>query len=264
VKLVASLIVRNEAHRYLTPCLEHLLGFCDEVRVVDDASDDGSADILAGFKKVRVRHNPDPAFYQHEGHARQALLEWTLEGKPSYVLAVDADEFISDGPALRAAIVASGNANRGVWRICMEEVWEATEDALLIRADGKWGGYRTNLVYAARLAKGQTIPAKQLASGRVPMNVARSRSEPLPLSVYHFGWANVGERERRYQRYVEHDGGRFHDSRHLASIMWGPDRVRTLSCPWPEGLSGFREMILGVANPYPGMKGEKDGGSVQV
>jgi glycosyltransferase involved in cell wall biosynthesis len=47
VKLIASLIVRNELKRYLEPCVAHLLEFCDEIRVLDDRSDDGTREWLA-------------------------------------------------------------------------------------------------------------------------------------------------------------------------------------------------------------------------
>jgi len=60
------------------------------------------------------------------------------------------------------------------------------------------------------------------------------------VSFFHFGWACVADRQARYDRYVEHDGGKFHASPHLQSIMWQDDHPKIGFCrsPWPAGLDG--------------------------
>ena len=57
MRLVASLIGRNELSRYLVPCIESLQEFCDEIRVVDDYSTDGSFQWLSEQENVVVTAN---------------------------------------------------------------------------------------------------------------------------------------------------------------------------------------------------------------
>ena len=86
-------------------------------------------------------------------------------------------------------------------------------------------------VCAAVQARASGLPRRQILSSGV--------------SFFHFGWACVADRQARYDRYVEHDGGAFHASRHLQSIMWPDDHPRIGFCrsPWPAGLDV--ETILG-------------------
>lgn len=232
-KLVASLIVHNELDRYLLPCVEALGSFCDEIRVWDDGSTDGTREALARYPCVEVAGTPESAFYDHEGKARQAALEWALEGKPTHVLAIDADELILEGEQLRAEL-ARGEA----WSLCMREVWRARDHALEIRQDGGWCEHPVSMVWRvpARMGRWQ-MPNRVLACGRVPAPVATLRARFTDVAVYHFGWACKADRQARYDRYAKHDGGRFHRSSHLESILW-PDidvtsTLETVTVPRP-------------------------------
>ena len=81
MKLAAMMMVGpGEQDRYLPLVLAALDRFCDVI-VTEDGHD----------------------FFDHEGRARQRLLEKTMAADPSHILAIDADEFVTDGPALRKA-----------------------------------------------------------------------------------------------------------------------------------------------------------------
>lgn len=261
MKLVASVILRNELDRYLVPFLAHLLPFVDEVRVLDDGSTDDWADALyephaeADFPyvpldRIHVLRSEESGFWQHEGNARQALLDWTLEADPDWVLAIDADEFVSDGPALRALAEES---HASVLTLNMQEVWAADVECLCIREDGGWREHPVPILWRV---PGPTvldadrrkpfpirqwrIPDRQLAPGREPQAVrdfSRGGRHGAPsVDILHFGWACEADRQARYQRYIEHDGGRFHNSAHLQSIMAPPARVLLEGRDWPESL----------------------------
>lgn len=258
MKLVASIIARNERGRYLGLCVDHLLEFCDEVRLIDDASDDGAYgstvftdELLLGGKwndgRFFVKRNSEPRFYAHEGRARQELLDWTLEGNPTHVLAIDADEFVDDGKALRA-LLSDGVLTMG---LCMEEVWEAREDGYSIRMDGGWRAYSGVFVWKVDTGRNgkPRMADRQLACGRIPQNLQAGRNaRPSNVSLLHFGWANRHERQARYDRYVEHDGGRFHADKHLQSILNPPEYVRLQECSAPEGLKDIWPVLVDRAN----------------
>src|SRR5262245_43513493 len=105
MKLVASLIVKNELGRYLPECVGHLRDFCDLLVVLDDGSTDRTGEWLDdNTDEMMVVQHLDPSdgfFSGHEGRKRQALLNLTLNQQPDWVLAIDADEFISDPVMLR-------------------------------------------------------------------------------------------------------------------------------------------------------------------
>ena len=244
MKLVAMMLTRNEANRYLKWTIPSLLSFCDEVRVIDDDSVDGTHNILRDYGCI-VKRNDRPMFFEHEGRARNALLDFALEGKPDYLFAVDADEIVADGDAIRDALISRTSAS-GVWNLTMEEVWKADERFLYERVDGQWGSRKCPVLFEvpARIPSNWRIADRALACGREPMPVAKAgvRRAPVVTSLFHLGWANESERETRYDRYVKHDGGAFHASAHLNSIMFGDELVKLAPREWPKGLD--REGLL--------------------
>lgn len=248
MKLVASMIVHNELARYFPLVIEQLVSFCDEVRVLDDGSDDGTYEWLAGIKdKVVVRRNPGPSFYEHEGRARENLLDWTFEAAPDFVLSIDADEFIGQ-PDLVWKAMEEGNL---VYTLQMKEVWQCREVALEIRVDNLWAPRRCPILWRApgsRMQPEWHIPDVKLACGREPLAVRRTRAQVSGADVLHFGWANRNDRQQRAERYFVHDGGKFHQDRHLQSILWPDERVMTLPGSWPEALTGLRDRIVTLAN----------------
>lgn len=246
MKLVASMMTKNEMGRYLRPCIEHLLEFCDEVRVLDDGSTDGTREYLEATARVDVIANDGPPMFEHEGQARNRLLDWTLAGQPSHVISVDADEFVTNGAAVRRA--CGGDQGPGVWLLSIQEVWRADAQYLWLRHDGKWDMQSTSpLLWRAprRAARHWRIPNVQMACGREPLAVRQvgRRGRRIEADVLHFGWTNVGERKARHQRYVEHDGGRFHNITHLNSIMWPDSRVRVQRREWPAALERWKVQL---------------------
>jgi hypothetical protein len=236
VKLIASAIVHNEADRYLEPWLSHLLTFCDEVRLLDDYSTDATWDVAAEFDDVHIERNDGPPFFEDESVARNRLLAWTISGQPTYVLSIDADEFVGDTVALRGSVTVNQAPVYSLW---MREVWKVDGDRVGLRVDGQWGDRRCPILWRAPdrlVGSGWRIPRKKLACGREPQRVRGQRGFDTGVGVYHFGWTRVAERQARADRYYEHDGGRFHANAHLQSLL-DPDEDVTLDWkPWPPSI----------------------------
>lgn len=250
MKLVASLIVRNELSRYLDLCIEHLLGYCDEIRVLDDGSDDGTFEWLGGLRApVFVIRNPGPSFYEFESKARNALLEFTMRSEPDYVLSIDADEFVGDPSAIAYCL----QKRHAVYSLEMSEVWQASQGALQIRMDGRWPPRPCPILWSAprQWSQAYEIPERKLACGREPGPVRRTPARRSGSSIYHFGWANEAERIARAERYTVHDHGQFHADAHLQSILWPPEMVRLRAQTWPDGLSDVRDRLVARAGGLP-------------
>jgi hypothetical protein len=238
MNLVALMIARNELGRYLGASVASLLTFCDQVMVWDDGSDDGTREYLEGIDRVQVRDGGQTSFYKHEGQARQRLLDWGAQARPTHIVVIDADEIVENGHALRAQMEDPGPRRVETFQLGMQEVWGADQRALYTRQDGGWRQHPVPIAYKA--GRGCTscgrgrIANRALASGRVPLSVARNgRRVETEANVLHFGWTNVADRQARYDRYVEHDGGRFHKGSHLESIMFGDDQVSVTPRAWP-------------------------------
>ncbi len=243
MRLVASMIVKNEIGRYLELALNHLRSYCDEIRVLDDGSTDGSYELCKALPQVEVLRNPGPAFFEHEGLARQNLFDWTRQGLPDYVLAIDADEFVTDPDYLRHAIANAGD----VYTLSLVEAWNVSERGIDIRVDGQWGPRRIPILYSTpRQARNWKMSNKQLACGREPVQVIQRarRAAATGSTVMHFGWANEHERVVRAQRYYDHDNGKFHQDRHLQSILWNDRRVRLKRLPWPPSFKALESKLL--------------------
>jgi hypothetical protein len=252
VKLVAMMIVKDEADRYLGACVRHLLEFCDEVRILDDGS---QVPVSTISPNVFISYNPESSFFQDEGRARQQLLDWTMEAEPTHVLAIDADEFVADGQLLRREL-EKGSAT-GVWKLTMTEVWGADERALRIRWDGKWSPRPIGIAFEVpsahtmrheRQTRRHYRIAPGNATGRTPISITqagnRTTTDPV-CSILHLGWACEADREDRYARYA--NAGDFnHNSGHIKSIMFGDDLVEVRAEKWPPALD--KETLLARIN----------------
>lgn len=254
MNLCASLIVRDELDRYLGPCLDALLEFCDTICVLDDSSTDGWQETLrpgwgAAGARVTVREhtvadrNAHTSFHLHAA-ARTALMRFTLETDADYVLAIDADEFVTDGAAVRKACDRRPEAVSSV----ITEVWEACDDLLCTREDGGWRQHLIANVWSAARFRGEVLKLtdRGTATGRVPDIVHRAKVVHSGAHTLHFGWANRADRAERFARYGGPNEG--HASAHVKSIMW-PDELVTLKpASWPVWPEGLRDQVLERAN----------------
>jgi glycosyltransferase involved in cell wall biosynthesis len=229
MKLIATLNVRNELDRYLRLTVPTLLEWVDEIRVQDDGSDDGTPEYLESLDRVFVKRNAGTRWTENEGVYISQGFAWTLEGEPTHVLAVDADELVTDGPAVRACVEA--NPRQLVFALRMTEIWGL--DPPMVRHDGGWKPRRIGNLYRVpirpiSLGPSWRFRAQKLACPRVPEIILshgrRGRALDTGADILHLGWAKPEERAARYARYEELDGGQFHAKRHLESIMWPDER----------------------------------------
>jgi len=235
MKLVASMNTHNELHRYLPITIGRLQSFCDEIVVQDDWSDDGTFEWLQERAGVTVERNAGYTWRQNEGHLHQQLLDLTMKSEPTHILSVDADELVLYGSALREMLEEDGGRHHA-FTLEMNEVWQIAP--WKIRVDGGWRPHPVAILYRPHsdMSKPEwQIWGRKMAGGRVPRAVrAQQRAgmcRTLPVSILHLGWANPSEREARFKRYAELDGGKYHNKAHLDSILWSDDKVKLEDFP---------------------------------
>ena len=74
-KLVAMMLVKNEADRYLRRVIENTLEFVDEIAVLDDHSTDASVKICEEFApRVKVRQAENT--WEDESKLRKSCLDF--------------------------------------------------------------------------------------------------------------------------------------------------------------------------------------------
>ena len=90
----------NEADRYLSSFLKHVMGAVDTLFYYDDQSSDGSADLVKATPNVLYHRRVDtvPSFLEHEGKFRQdawlAFEQYVQPTTEDWVLCIDTDEVL--------------------------------------------------------------------------------------------------------------------------------------------------------------------------
>lgn len=223
-KIVANMVIRNEADKYLKPVLERLASQVDLICVTDDCSDDDSAAIAESYgAKVQVMSTP--IFATNEYALRQASWDFldtqVTNDEPWWVLAIDADEMMYEtAHPMRELIEINGFE---VISIDFYHMWTPTQ----FRVDKAWhphGSSRLFKYYTDGLFKNQA-----LACGSEPMYVQQliRRGRFLQgsgLVMKHLSYMDEEGKRSKYERYAKIDGGLYHANAHIESIM-DPDPV---------------------------------------
>lgn len=226
MRLLTSIVVRNEANRYLDPVLDWLVEHVTEhVAVYDDRSDDNSVKIASDYTKhVTVRPPATAAFLDDESVVREAAWRWlevALEPETGdWVLALDADEFllanlgVDESTAIKESISRADSEQADAVMVPRYEVFGFAADGTpMIRTDGWWGQIVNHRL--VRWCGGGSFTRQTLAGGSLPGYVRRSVFDNR-LSLLHLGYATAADRRTKHERYRGREG---HNRAHIDSIL---------------------------------------------
>lgn len=216
--LRVSMIVRNEADRHLTRTLDCITEMGARAYVTDDASEDDTAQICADYGAT-VRTNERPMFWEHEGKARQTHLEWMDQFcvYGDWILALDADETISEPDAVEHLISAAEKMQDDAIGLRLYEFWSETE----YRVDGFWFTAITPRLY--KWQSGGQIADKPMGCGSEPTYVRSRRAfQQSRCDLLHWGYLRPEDRVRKHAAYSARLGGHGHDNGHVNSIITTP------------------------------------------
>ena len=207
----------GEADRYLEKVLGRAVAAVDVMFVaVDPSAGDAERYIVDTFTShwAVLRST----WRDHEGRFRQEAWDAMREAihlqEGDMVLIVDADELIHDPEAVKRSIRARPGHKLS---ITFYEMWSSN----WFRVDGLWKPYNAHIVIPWR--DGGRFLDRPLACGRQPTYV--SDVPPFAKSIgkiLHYGYARPEDRRMKYERYMELDGGKYHNIDHLRSIVSDP------------------------------------------
>lgn len=233
-RLLAHMVTRNEAHRYLDCVLSTLSPYVHEIHVYDDLSTDSTPQLAADYGGRVTRRPPNvPTFLAHEGQFRQAAWhafeEEMRPGPEDWVLCLDADELLVAPDGLLAAIDAAGACSSVV--IPIPEVFGhsapatvLTPETVLVRVDGFWAGLEQARLL--RFRQGGVFTNAVMGCGSTPSyaSVEVSSTANAGVQLLHLGYLDPLDRIDKHNRYAGRTG---HSAAHVASILTPP----TLT-PW--------------------------------
>lgn len=214
--LIANMVLRNEEDRFLEPVLKRLKGIADTIVVTDDASSDNSAYIAARYADSVISLE-EPLFTSDEGALRQ--LSWehvsNFAKQGDWILAIDADEMLYGEEHLRDYME---HTQKDVLGITFFHMWNDKQ----FRVDKLWAPVTSSRLF--RFYRGGEFAKRKLACGSEPTYVRdavlRGNFDMhTPFRMKHLGYVRNEDKLAKYERYMELDGGAYHNRIHLESIL---------------------------------------------
>lgn len=219
-RLVAMMIVRNEAERYLKDVLEQISSLADCIVILDDASGDASPEICASYPKVILHRNAEALFFHHEARLRTKLWELTIKTEPDWILALDADELFED----RIYGEIRGLLNQVEFDGVEFRIFDFWKSSTHYRVDGLWNPWKRFSLLLARYFPGVEYvwPDRPFHSGRWPLfyNKGNLIAFQSDIRLKHYGWARGEEHKAKYLAYKGMDPeGKYSSKEHLESVL---------------------------------------------
>lgn len=199
IRLLALLACRDEM-AYLPSWLENVGPQVDGIVALDDASSDGSAELLESDPRVLevIRREHDRSGWDEVGNYR-LLVDAARRHGGEWALSVDADERLERGFRPRAERVIARGRLFG-WRaysVRLRELWDSPDS---YRSDGLWGDKRPERLF--RLDPGAEVDPAELHARKTPLGI---RVIPADLQVYHLRMITSEDRLARRRRYERLD-----------------------------------------------------------
>ena len=205
-----TLLARNEADIVDSQIAFHLHSGVDLVIATDNASSDGTTEILERYERagyVRLLHEPGDDMRQHEWVTRMARLAAT-EYAADWVINSDADEFWWPRGGSLKDVLATVPERYGVLRGCWRHFLPRPDDGsffaerMTVRlATPAHPGAKETVFHAHQKVAHRAHPAIEIEAGN--HNADAPGLEPLrawhPLEVLHFSFRSPAQLERKGQ-----------------------------------------------------------------
>ena len=218
-KLIANMVIRNEADKWLRPVLERVASQVDALCVTDDCSDDDSVSIVKEYTDL-VQVMPEATFSTNEGKLRQQswnfLEQHVSTNDDWWVLAIDADEMLYETKYSLEELIDQRQFD--VMSIEFYHMWSETQ----FRVDKAWRPHCSTRLF--RYFPHGKFLDRELACGSEPTYVMdlvmqRRYFQSTGLLMKHLSYMTEEGKRSKYDRYTKIDGGAFHANAHIESII---------------------------------------------
>ena len=230
-KLTLSMVIKNEADRYLRVVLDELKHYIDEAVIIDDGSTDDSVqicyEVLEEIPIYLVQNRLSK--FSNEIDLRKQQWEETIKTNPDWILNLDADECFEK--KFRTEITKLINqAEIDVYNFRLYDFWDENH----YREDQYWCAHFTYRPFLIRYKEDIEYKWKETAQhcGRFPINIIDLPSATSSLRLKHFGWSKPRDRLVKYLRYLSLDpNGQYGWKEQYQSILDENPRL----IKWEEG-----------------------------
>ena len=217
--ITLSMVVRNEAGRFLERALDRHRDFIDSAVIIDDASEDNTVDIIQRSLQgvpLKIIKNPHSKFH-NEIALRKQQWEQTIATQPDWILNLDADE-VMDDRALQSLRALAQQRERQYIGFSLYDMWSDTH----YRDDDLWTAHKRSWGFLFRYTPffAYEWNSVGLHCGRFPANLRFFGLAHTNLRIQHLGWSREEDRLAKWRRYTSLDPeGRFGSMAQYQSIL---------------------------------------------
>lgn len=206
-RLTLSMVVKNEADRYLRRVLESARRYITDAVIIDDASTDSTVDVCKEMLKgipLHLVQNSESKF-SNEITLRKQQWEETIKTNPDWIIFLDADEIFEKAFEDQVQNLILDN-DADVYSFRLFDFWD--EDHF--RDDQYWSAHTRYSPFLLRYRPEVRYHWRETPQhcGRMPRwdsGTLHERGSQLRLK--HYGWANPENRLAKYHRYMQLDPG---------------------------------------------------------
>lgn len=219
MKLIAQMVAKNEADRFLPEVLEHLRSIADVIVFTDDCSEDNTLEVAKSYGCETFSSSWEASHFNvNEGEQRSKawhnLEQFATWG--DWILAIDADEKLFTTTTPLQSLLNQENID--VLGISFFHMW----DPINYRIDKAWKPSLSSRLF--RYYPHGHFSDRKLACGSEPtyvqdlIRMGRAQWDS-GLKMQHLGYVKDEDKRAKYDRYMQLDGGDFHSRTHIESIM---------------------------------------------
>ena len=217
-RITLSMIIHNEANRYLKKVLKKAKEYITDAVIIDDASTDNSAEVCLETLKGIPLHlviNTESKFV-NEVELRKQQWEETIKTNPEWILILDADEIFEDNFKHQVKdLINSENVDTYVFRLY--DFWDENH----YRDNHHWQAHLRYFPFLIKYNPKINYRWKEqpLHCGRFPYTVTQLKVKKSDLRLKHYGWAKYEDRLIKYKRYQGLDPHGSYNWKSLESIL---------------------------------------------